>query len=136
MAKTAKKAEKESDGGQFEARDRPVEAPAAAAGEIPGDALDESLEIDPAIAKALLETLRLERGVLIDKIEAEILRHERAFDGVLDGTTVCTPEHSPQQLHDLRLTALSFQGDATSSVAALRNVLAELAAIAFDGAAR
>lgn len=77
----------------------------------------------------------LKRIELRDCIEAEIVRHEKAFDDFIGGLLRCVPTATPMQLHDLRLEAHKKAYDPSTSIEELEGVLITLTMYKFKDAA-
>lgn len=68
---------------------------------------------------------------LRNRLEAELVRHERVFEDFTGGLCTVKPNLTPMQLHERRLLASKLQLDPTAPPRSYREVIALLAEVEF-----
>lgn len=96
-----------------------------------GGAAQADREVEAAAAAKIEAEARQERIEWRDKIEAQVVRHERAFDDYVGAVCHVEPVASPLQLHELRRLALVTADNPDATLDELTEVHASLAAFEF-----
>jgi hypothetical protein len=86
---------------------------------------------DKIDSEAVAQLLKLSVAELRDRLEAEIVRHERCFEDFTGQVCKARPALTPMQLHERRLFAVTVQQNTNGPAEYVRHAVARLAEVEF-----